>query len=120
MLAPGPKSDEGIGTLFARLIDEGRDLVSAEFELYRQITLNRLLRSRMAVVLAVIAVLLLQASVTALLLGLVLFLALWLGPVGGAVAVCVTGLVTAAVLLRIAARSFAKVVAAENDKGAGL
>lgn len=119
MLAPGPDSEQGIGTLFSRLIDEGRELVSAEIELYRQITLNRLLRSRTAVALAVTAVLLIQASVTALLVGVVLFLALWLGPLGSALGVCVLGLAIAAMLLRIAARSFDKVMAAENDEGKG-
>lgn len=119
MLAPGPQSEEGIGTLFARLIEEGRELVRAEIELYRQITLNRLLRSRLAVALAVTAVLLIQASVTALLVGCVLFLALWLGPMGSALAVCAIGLIIAAILLRIAVRSFARVVEAENPKGGG-
>lgn len=117
MLAPGPQSDEGIGTLFARLIDEGRDLVRAEVELYRQITLNRLLRSRLAVALAITAVLLAQASVTALLVGLVIFMAFWLGPIGGGLAVGIGGLLICAILLRIAARSFAAAVEPDDKKG---
>lgn len=124
MLAPGPAheeeiGEEGIGTLFSRLIDEGRELVRAEINLYRQITLNRLLRSRAAVVLAVAAVLLAQGAVTALLIGFVLGLAQWLGPVGSGLVVAAIGLVIAALLLRAALKGFAAAAEPEGDKGSG-
>ena len=107
MLAPEPQPEEGIGTLFTRLIDEGRELVSAEINLYREITLNRLLRSRTAVGLAIAAALLAQASVTALLFGMVLGLARWLGPIGSGIVVAAAGLLAAGLLLRTALRRFA-------------
>lgn len=117
MLAPGPESEEGIGTLFTRLIDDGGRLVRAEIELYRQISINRLLRSRAAVALAVSAILLMQASVTALLAGLVFGLAHWIGPVGAGITICVAGLGLSALLLRIAARRFAAVVDTDEANG---
>lgn len=116
MLAPGPETDEGIGTLFTRLIDDGGRLIRAEIELYRQISIHRLLRSRLAVVLFVTAILLLQGSVVVLLVGFVLGLARWLGPVGAGAAVCLVGLAVGALLLRAAARSFAAAVDPESDE----
>jgi small-conductance mechanosensitive channel len=117
LLAPGPQQEEGIGTLFSRLIDEGRELVRAEIGLYRQITLNRLLRSRTAVVLAVAAVLLAQASVTTLLVGVLFALAWWLGPIGGGLVVAALGLLTSWLLLRAALKRFAD--ATDMDDGEG-
>ena len=115
MLAPGPDSDEGIGTLFTRLIDDGGRLIRAEIELYRQMSIHRLLRSRLAVVLAVTAILLIQGSVVALLVGFAIGLARWLGPVGAGIAVCIVGLAVGALLLRAAAKSFAAAVDPESD-----
>jgi hypothetical protein len=108
LLTPAtPPEEEGIGTLFTRLIDEGREFVSAEINVYRAITLNRLRRSQTAVGLAIAAALLAQASITALLLGLVLGLARWLGPIGSGIIVAVTGSLTAGLLLRAALKRFA-------------
>lgn len=107
MLAPGPQQEEGIGTLFSRLIEEGRDFVRAEIGVYRQITLNRLMRSRTAVVLAVAAILLAQASITALLVGIMFALAWWLGPIGGGVVTAVLGLLISWLLIRAAIKRFA-------------
>lgn len=116
MLAPGPETDDRIGTLFTRLIDDGGRLIRAEIELYRQISIHRLLRSRLAVVLAVTAILLIQGSVVTLLVGFAFGLARWLGPVGAGVVVCIAGLALAALLLRAAARSFAAAVDSENNE----
>ena len=112
---PEPDTDEGIGTLFTRLIDDGGQLIRAEIELYRQMSIHRLLRSRVAVVLAVTAILLIQGSVTALLVGLLFGLARWVGPVGAGVAVCLAGLLGGALLLRAAARRIAAAVDPESD-----
>lgn len=116
MLTPGPETDERIGTLFTRLIDDGGRLIRAEIELYRQMSLHRLLRSRLAVALAITAILLIQGSVVALLMGFVLGLARWLGPVGAGIVVCVAGLAVGALLLRAAAKSFAAAVDPESDE----
>jgi len=115
LLGPTPDTDEGIGTLFTRLIDDGGRLIRAEIELYRQVSIHRLLRSRMAVVLAITAILLIQGSVTALLVGLLFGLARWLGPVGAGVAVCLVGLSAGALLLRSAVRRFAAAVDPESN-----
>lgn len=119
MLAPEPTPEPGIGTLFSRLIDEGEDLVRAEIDLYREITLNRLLRSRTAVALAVGAVLLAQGAVTALFVALVLGFSRWLGPIGSGLAIAAIGLLVSALLLRSAMKRFAAAAKLQNGKESG-
>jgi hypothetical protein len=117
--APGPQPEEGIGSLFSRLIDDGRDLFRAETALYREITLNRLVRSRSAIILAAIGLLLAQASVTALLVGLLFGLAWYLGPIGAGVVIAIVGLAMAGLLFRAAVKRFAAAtdLASNDDKG---
>jgi hypothetical protein len=119
LLEPGPQPEEGIGTLFSRLIDDGRDLVRAEANLYREMTLNRLVRSRTAVILAVAGVLLAQASVTALLVGLLFGLAWWFGPIGAGVSIAAIGLLISGLLIRAALKRFAAATDLEDDEGKG-
>ena len=116
MLAPPPPPEEGIGTLFSRLIDDGRELVRSEINLYRELTLNRVVRSRTAVILAVAGVMLAQASVTALIIGLLFGLAWWFGPIGAGVAVAAVGLLISALLLRAAVKRFVAVSELDGDK----
>jgi hypothetical protein len=117
--APGPQPEEGIGSLFSRLIDDGRELVRAETAVYREITLNRIVRSRTAIILAIVGLLLAQASVTALLVGLLFGLAWYLGPIGAGVVIAIVGLAIAGLLFRAALKRFAAVadLDSNNDKG---
>jgi hypothetical protein len=81
------EEEESIGGLFAQLIDDAGTAVRAELNLYRTTALSHLVRARLAMIFAAVAVLLIQASVTALLVALAWGLARWLGPVGAGLAV---------------------------------
>jgi hypothetical protein len=99
---PRPESpaDSSIGDLFHQLVDDGRNLVSAEVNLYKQVALYRAGKAKAGIVALVAGGLLAYAGLIAFLVGLVMGLADLIGPVLGGVAVlAITGIV-AFLLLR--------------------
>jgi hypothetical protein len=87
-------ADNSIGDLFHQLVDDGRTLVGAEVNLYKQIALARVGKAKNGVIALVAAGLLAYAALIAFLVGLVMGLADFMGPVlGGIVVLAVTGIV---------------------------
>ena len=87
-------SDESIGDLVGRLIEDGRGYARAEIDLLKQIARHRAARARTGLIMLVAGALLALSALTALILGLVLGLATLIHPV-------LAGLVVAAVLAGI-------------------
>lgn len=94
---PSPP-EESIATLVTRLIDNGEEFVRAELKLYRARLFSRLDEARNAIILAVIALSLVQAVMVAALVGLLIVLRQPLGPGGATAVVVVAGLALAALL----------------------
>jgi hypothetical protein len=118
-LAGPPKaSEQSLGTLFARLIDDGTNLFRAELNLYRQAAFRRVAQAKLPVIMIVAAVLLAQSAVTVILVGCALGLARWLGPVGGGVAVGVISLAVCGLLVMIAIKRLTAVLSEANVKEA--
>ena len=89
---PDNPADASIGDLFHQLVDEGRNLVGAEVNLYKQIALFRVGKAKAGLVALVAAGLLAYAALIAFLVGLVIGLADLIGPVlGGLVVLGVSG-----------------------------
>ncbi|WP_414902955.1 phage holin family protein [Sphingomonas flavalba] len=95
-----------IGELFAGLIEDTERYVRAELTLQRAKLVDRLLMSRAALAMAVGAIILVQAAISALLVGIVLALAPRLGALGAALLVTVIALAIAGALLAAAFRWF--------------
>jgi hypothetical protein len=116
LLAPGPtEPDEGIGTLAARLVEDGRTLLRAELDYARQTALLRLARSRTPLILIGAALLLAIGSAAALMVGLMFWLAFWIGPVAATLAVTVAGFVVAGLMVRVAAKRLAAAATAPGE-----
>jgi Putative Actinobacterial Holin-X, holin superfamily III len=89
-----PQTDSSIGGLFHQLVDDGRNLVSAEVNLYRQIAVYRAGKAKSGLVALVAGGLLAFGGLIAFLVGLVMGLADWIGPVLAGIAVlAATGLI---------------------------
>jgi hypothetical protein len=87
-------AEESIGDLFHQLVDDGRTLVGAEVNLYRQIALSRASKAKNGIIALAAAGFLAYAGLIAFLVGVVMGLADFLGPVlGGLVVLAVTGIV---------------------------
>ena len=82
-----PQTDSSIGGLFHQLVDDGRGLVSAEVNLYKQIALYRANKAKLGVAALVGGGLLAFAGLIAFLVGLVMGLADLIGPVLAGLAV---------------------------------
>ena len=86
-------ADNSIGDLFHQLVDDGRSLVTAEVNLYKQIGLYRFGKARNGLIALAAAGFLAYAGLIAFLVGVVMGLADFLGPVlGGLVVLAVTGI----------------------------
>lgn len=103
----GELDDETIGGLFARLIDDGRDLVRAEIALHLATWRERVRDVRGAIVLVAVAALLVATSFVGLAVGCVLALSRWIGPFGAGLVVTLLTLLIAGLLGWLAARRFA-------------
>jgi hypothetical protein len=77
----GDPSDESIGDLVSRLIEDGRRYARAELDLVREIARHRAEKARSGFVILIVGIVLALSAVTALILGLVLGLATLIGPV---------------------------------------
>lgn len=110
--------DETLGTLFARLVDDGTNLFRAELNLYRQAAFRRFAQARLPVIMIVAAVLLAQSSVTTILVGCAFGLAHWLGPAGGGLAMGVIGFAISGLLVWAAVSRLSRVLSKANTKDA--
>ena len=85
-------ADSTIGDLFHQFVDDGRSLVAAEVNLYKQIALTRAGKAKNGLVALVAGGLLAYAALIACLVGFVLGLADLIGPVaGGLIVLAVSG-----------------------------
>ena len=87
-------SEESIGDLFGRLVEDGRHYARAEVDLLKRIARHRAGRARNGLIALAVGAVLLLTSLTALVLGLVLGLAVLIGPVlaGLAIAALLAGI----------------------------
>jgi hypothetical protein len=87
-------ADNSLGDLFHQLVDDGRSLVTAEVNLYKQIALARTSKAKNGIIALAAAGFLAYAGLIAFLVGVVMGLADFLGPVlGGLAVLAVTGIV---------------------------
>lgn len=96
--------EASIGELVSRLIDSGKAYVHAEIALLRQTGLAWFARARVALVLVVVAIFIVQAALTVLIAALGMTLAHWLGTAGGLALGAVIGLAVAGLLAWLAVR----------------
>jgi hypothetical protein len=117
---PGDPADSSIGDLFHRLVDDGRTLVGAEVNLYKQIALYRAGKAKSGIAALVAGGLLAFAGLIAFLVGLVMGLADLVGPVaGGLIVLVVTGII-AFVLFRFGAGKMGALSGDPDEKQALL
>ena len=95
---------EPIGTLVTRAIEDGKAYARAEIDFYKHMALVRVAGLKVAAIFAVVAIFLVQSSLTTLLIGVGLALASWLGVAGGVLAAAVLGFVISGLLLWLAVR----------------
>jgi len=113
-----PPGDSSIKDLFGQLVDDGRGLVRAEVNLYKQVALYRVGKAKIGVAALVAGGLLAYAALIAFLVGLVMGLADLIGPVlGGLVVLAVCGIV-AFLLFRFGASKMAALSGDEDEKAA--
>ena len=92
-------ADNSLGDLFHQLVDDGRLLVSAEVDLYKQIALYRTGKARNGIIALAAAGFLAYAALIAFLVGVVMGLAAFMGPVlGGLVVLVVSGIIAFALV----------------------
>lgn len=108
-------ANDSIGDLFSRLVDQGGEVVRAEFALYRRLAIRRMMAARAAVVLMIGGVLVAFGAVSALLVMLGIALAEYIGPVGGGVVIALLGLVTAGLMMRAGLRRLPPLAGPDTD-----
>ena len=87
-------TESSIGDLFHQLVDDGRSLVGAEVNLYKQVALYRAGKAKNGIIALVAGGLLAFAGLIAFLVGLVFGLADLIGPVAaGFVVLAATGII---------------------------
>ncbi len=97
--------DEPIGTLLSQAIERARDLARAEVAYYRAVATDKATALARPAILLVVALLIVQASLTTLVVSLGVAVAAWLGLAGGLLVAAVVGLALAGLLAWIASRS---------------
>jgi len=111
-------ADSSIGDLFGQLVDDGRSLVRAEVDLYKQVALYRAGKAKSGIAALVAGGLLAYAGLIAALVGLVMGLADIVGPVlGGLIVLVVCGII-AFLLFRYGAGKMAALSGDEGEKAA--
>lgn len=92
--SPDDPAESSVADLFHQLVEDGRGLVGAEVNLYKQIAAYRASKAKNGVIALAAALFLLNAALVAFFVGLVMGLADLIGPVGGgAVVLVVTGII---------------------------
>lgn len=92
-----------IGDLFHRLVDDGRKLVGAEVDFYKQVAIHRAGKARSGIVAFVAGALLAYAGLIAALVGIVIGLQPLIGAVGGGLVVLAATSIIAFLLFRYGA-----------------
>lgn len=111
-------SDTSIGDLFGQLVDDGRNLVRAEVDLYKEVALYRAGKAKKGAILLVAGGLLAYAGLIAGLVGLVIGLAPLVGPVlAGLIILAVAGLI-GFLLIHQGARKMAALSGDAEEKAA--
>lgn len=111
-------ADSSIKDLFGQLVDDGRGLVRAEVNLYKQIALYRASKAKIGIAALVAAGLLAYAGLIAFLVGLVIGLAVLVGPVlGGLIVLAIAG-IAAYFLVRFGASKMAALSGDVDEKAA--
>lgn len=111
-------AESSIGDLFHQLVDDGRNLVGSEVNLYKQIALYRASKAKNGIIALVAGGLLAYAALIAFMVGLVMGLADLIGPVaGGFVVLAVTGVI-AFLLFRYGAGKMAALSGDPEEKAA--
>lgn len=112
---PGDE-EQGLGAIFGQLIDAARTLIRAEIELQRRLIVRRLTGSQAALVMAIVAALLLQATVTVLMIGLVIVLGEWIGGLAALLVVILLAVGVSAALLLGARKRFREIAASVSER----
>ena len=111
-------TDPSIKDLFGQLVDDGRGLVRAEVNLYKQLALYRASKAKIGIAALVAGGLLAYAGLIAMMVGLVLGLSPIVGPVlGGLIVLAVTGII-AFLLFRFGAKKMAALSGDPDEKAA--
>ncbi|AOH84790.1 hypothetical protein AWL63_13275 [Sphingomonas panacis] len=95
-------TDDGIGTLISRLVEDAKAFAFAEIAVYRARLMKAVADYRAAAILGVAALILAHAAVIALLVGIILSVAQALGPIWATVITVGGALLVAGVLVWIA------------------
>ncbi len=91
---PDNPAEAPVADLFHQLVDDGKTLLGAEVNLYKQIATYRAAKAKNGIIAMVAALFLLNAALVAFFVGLVMGLADLIGPVaGGLVVLAVTGII---------------------------
>jgi hypothetical protein len=115
---PDSPSDASVADLFHQLVDDGRSLIGAEVNLYKQIAAYRASKAKNGIAALAVALLLVIAALVAFFVGLVMGLADLIGPVGsGAVVLAVTGIISF-LLVRYGAAKLAVLGGDQEEKAA--
>ncbi|HEY0621878.1 hypothetical protein [Sphingomonas sp.] len=101
-----PDDEEGIGTLIARAVGDGRAYAEAEIAYWRALALDRIADARAAAALGIVVLLLAQAAAIALIVGLVMILAPYVGPGFATLIVVLVAAGAAALFAHAALRRF--------------
>jgi hypothetical protein len=105
---------ESLGSLFGRLVEDGRDVARAEVALYQEIAKDRASRSGLAVGFIGGALLLAIAATTMLLISLGQGLAHWIGPAWGSLVSALIGFAIAGLLVKLAVSRLTAVFSAKD------
>lgn len=115
---PDNPADSSVGDLFHQLVDDGRTLVGAELNLYKQIAAYRASKAKNGIIALVAAYFLLSAALVAFFVSLVMGLDNFLGPIGAGLAVlAVTGII-GFLLVRYGAAKLAVLGGDQEEKAA--
>lgn len=91
---PDNPAEASVADLFHKVVDDGRGLISAEVNLYKQIAAYRASKAKNGIIALGAAVFLLNAALVAFFVGLVMGLADLIGPVlAGLAVLVVTGII---------------------------
>ena len=111
-------AETSIGDLFHQLVNDGRNLVGAEVNLYKQIALYRVGKAKTGLIALIAAGLLAYAGLIALLVGLVMGLADLIGPVAGGLVVFAVVSIIAFLLVRYGAGKMSALSGDPDEKAA--
>ena len=92
--SPDDPAEASVADLFHQVVDDGRNLIGAEVNLYKQIAAYRASKAKNGIIALVAAVFLLNAALVAFFVGLVIGLADLIGPVlAGLAVLIITGII---------------------------